>query len=189
MRSFRAPAVASALALCFSLAVGFSAGAAQAASAGPAASGRQASTSPAEVVTEGTPGTSVVPASDDSAGDPCTTDTYTRYLIDEATQQEVAAFAMHTYFCWNNKTVTSHTTWETGSVTTLGGLEGWTYLGHDATVFHCYTAYGSSRTCSGNYEEDQGNFQECILHYGCVGSWNPTIQMWENYKGKWYYSN
>lgn len=188
MRSFRVPTVASALALCLSLAVGLPAVAAQAASASPAAFGRVASTSPAGV-TEGTPSTSVVPAPDNTAGDPCVTDTYTRYLIDEATQQEVVYFAMHTYWCWDNKTVTSHTTWETGGVTTLGGMEGWTYQGHDATLFHCYAAYGSSRTCSGNYEEDQGNFQECILRVGCVGTWNPTIQMWENYQGKWYYSN
>jgi hypothetical protein len=189
VRSFRMPALMGALVVCVSLATAFSAATAQAATGSPAAAGRAASTSPAEVVTEGTPVATSVPAANDSAGDPCTTDTYTRYLIDELTQQHVAWFRMQTYWCWNGRKVKSHTTSESGAVTQLGSLEGWVYNGHDATVFNCYVASGSTVNCSGNHEQDQGFFQECILKVGCVGTWDPTIEMWENYKGQWFYGS
>lgn len=142
----------------------------------------------AEAVSEST-STDETANANDAAGDPCKTVTYTRFIYDAMTRATVASFSIHTYFCYNYSKVKSHSTWVTGNVTTVGGLEGWTYNGHDTIEFNCYVASGSTGSCSGNHESDQGYFQECILKVGCVGTWDPTVQEWENYKGQWFYGN
>jgi hypothetical protein len=99
---------------------------------------------------------------------------------------ELAWYTMTTYFCYDNVTVTYHSTHVSGGTTTLGGVGGWSYNGTpDGINFHCYVAAGSTRNCSGNQEEAQGQFQACQAGY-CYDTWSPTITESENYHGTFY---
>ncbi len=95
-------------------------------------------------------------------------------------------YYMYTYWCWNGSIVTTHTTWERGSVTATGSATGWSYNGVKESSFNCY--YANSRTCSGNHETSEGNFQACIIKIGCYSSWYPYINEYETYNGGWHYS-
>ncbi len=89
-------------------------------------------------------------------------------------------FRTTTYWCWNWRTVTSHVTTPTGGVTKLGAAGGWQWDSSKTTgTFHCWTVAGFPG-CSGNYEEEQGSFQECILKVGCISNFYPINQLWEN---------
>jgi hypothetical protein len=95
-------------------------------------------------------------------------------------------YKMTTYFCYNYATVTSHSTNVSGGTTTTGGIGGWSYQGTpDGINFHCYVAAGSTRNCSGNQEEAQGQFHACQAGY-CYANWSPTITESENYHGTFY---
>ncbi len=98
---------------------------------------------------------------------------------------ELAWFTMNTYFCWNGRIVTYHSTNIQGQATGPGSATGWAYQGTIAsgTGWYCYVANGSTVNCSGNEEYAQGNFTDCVLKYGCIGNWQPYIAEWQNYKG------
>jgi hypothetical protein len=118
-------------------------------------------------------------------GNHCTSGSQTKKGYD-ALGFELTWYTMTTDFCYDYVTVTSHETHVTGGTTTLGGVGGWTYKGTpDGINFHCYVAAGSSRQCSGNQEEAQGQFQACQGGY-CYDNWSPTITESENYHGTFY---
>ncbi len=95
-------------------------------------------------------------------------------------------YKMTTYFCYNYVTVTSHSTNVNGGTTGTGAAAGWSYEGTpDGINFHCYVAAGSTRQCSGNQEEAQGQFHACQGGY-CYANWSPTITESENYHGVFY---
>jgi hypothetical protein len=98
---------------------------------------------------------------------------------------ELAWFKMDTYFCWNGKIVTYHSTSQNGQATGPGQAIGWSYSGTvDGSVgWYCYVAGYSSTNCSGNEEYAEGNFSQCVLKYGCIANWQPYIAEWENYRG------
>lgn len=83
----------------------------------------------------------------------------------------LAKFQMNTYYCWNDAMVTYHQTWETNS-TNLG----WTYKGLLDNTFFCY--YANSNSCSGNYEQMQGNFSSVLGQ-----DFQPTCWSEEIYNG------
>jgi hypothetical protein len=97
----------------------------------------------------------------------------------------LAWYRMTTYYCWNFKTVTYHSTSVTAGITTTGAAGGWQYDGTpDGIHFHCYVASGSTRNCSGNQEQAQGQFKACLAK--CYSSWSPTITESENYLGAFF---
>jgi hypothetical protein len=95
----------------------------------------------------------------------------------------LANYYMYTYWCWNGSIVTTHTTWESGSVTGTGSATGWEYEGVIESSFNCY--YANSNRCSGNHETSEGKFQACIVKVGCYSSWYPYDQQYETYNGGW----
>jgi len=95
----------------------------------------------------------------------------------------LANYYMYTYWCWNGSKVTSHTTWENGSVTGTGSATGWEYEGVIESSFNCY--YANSNKCSGNHETSEGKFQACLVKVGCYSSWYPYDQQYETYNGRW----
>jgi hypothetical protein len=111
-------------------------------------------------------------------------------LQDTLTRQMLAWFNMYTFYCWNDRIVTYHDTWFTGSTTGIGSGFGWRYNASDLTsTFHCY--YNSSVWCSGNYEEGQGSFQACVGISPvdvCYSNWNPVLMMWEQQRGAWQWA-
>ena len=120
-----------------------------------------------------------------AAGVSCATLTVHAYNWD-VVGIHLANYYMYTYWCWNGAKVTSHTTWENGSVTTTGAATGWEYEGVIESSFNCY--YANSNKCSGNHETSEGKFQACIIKIGCYSSWYPYIQEFETYNGGWSYS-
>ncbi len=98
---------------------------------------------------------------------------------------ELAWFTMDTYFCWNGKIITTHSTSEKGQATGPGQTIGWSYNGtiSGSVGWYCYVANGSSTNCSGNEEYAQGSFSQCEIKYGCIASWQPYIAEWENDHG------
>jgi hypothetical protein len=114
--------------------------------------------------------------------------THNDAYIQDAIHVHLASFNQSTYWCWNRYIVTYHSTSYTGSVTTTGSIGGWEYKPGDLqTSFHCYEVKGSTRLCSGNYEEGQGSFQACIYNI-CFSNWYPVLQMWEQYTPSWHYA-
>jgi hypothetical protein len=95
----------------------------------------------------------------------------------------LANYYMYTYWCWNGTIVTTHTTWENGSVTGTGSATGWEYEGVIESSFNCY--YANSHKCSGNHETSEGKFQACIVKIGCYSSWYPYDEQYETYNGGW----
>jgi hypothetical protein len=83
----------------------------------------------------------------------------------------LAKFQMNTYYCWNDEIVTYHQTWQTNS-TNLG----WSYKGLLDNTFFCY--YANSNSCSGNYEQMQGNFSGPLSQ-----NFQPTCWLEEVYTG------
>jgi len=127
--------------------------------------------------------TSVVAASPDSAGDPCNT----------AQRQENGKdvfgitlfwFKMQTSWCWDYRTVTSHTTRIYWGVTGPGAAVGWAFINHSPIHFHCYYAYGSTRNCSGNHEDATASFLNVVTRQVCL----PFISEDENYRGQFFSS-
>jgi hypothetical protein len=55
------------------------------------------------------------------------------------------------------------------------------------TNFHCFKVKGSTRLCSGNFDEGQGSFQACTYNVG-LSNWYPVLQMWEEYTPAWKYA-
>jgi hypothetical protein len=96
-------------------------------------------------------------------------------------------YKMTTYWCYNGAIVTTHSTSENAGVTATGSATGWSYLGVIERSFHCYVASGSTRSCSGNFEDSQGSFQACIAKIGCYASKQPYIYEKENYKGEFFW--
>lgn len=98
---------------------------------------------------------------------------------------ELAWFTMDTYFCWNGKIVTYHSTRVNGQATGPGQAIGWSYNGtiDSSSGWYCYVAGASSTICSGNEEYAQGSFSQCEVKYGCIATWQPYIAEWEQYRG------
>ena len=157
-----------------------------AAQAAPPRAITPADTVAAESIVETTDSTEVVDA-DAPDGSHCKTVSWGRQAVDAVTGARLASFTMHTHFCYNFTSVTSHSTWVTEDITTYGAINGWNYNGDSGITFNCYQAQGSTRPCSGNHEVDQGFFQACVAVLGCDESWNPIINMRENYKGEWFH--
>jgi len=127
--------------------------------------------------------TSVVAAPPNSAGDPCRT----------AQRQEngnnvfginLFWFKMQTSWCWDYRTVTSHTTRIYWGVTGPGAAVGWAFINHSPIHFHCYYAYGSTRNCSGNHEDATASFLNVVTRQVCL----PFISEDENYRGQFFSS-
>jgi hypothetical protein len=95
----------------------------------------------------------------------------------------LANYYMYTYWCWNGTKVTTHTTWESGSVTATGSATGWEYDGVVESSFNCY--YANSVKCSGNHETSEGKFEACLVKIGCYDTWYPYDQQYETYNGGW----
>jgi hypothetical protein len=90
---------------------------------------------------------------------------------------------MQTRWCWNNSTVTSHSTVLYWGVTTWGNLGGWYSVGNPKYTFNCYVAAGSTRNCSGNHEWMQEEFQtQPYADETCYLS----LDQWENDKGQFF---
>jgi hypothetical protein len=131
----------------------------------------------AEVTQEGP-----VVTSTDSAGNPCATRSFEIDLVEQPLGWPTDAwYKMTTHWCWNGRIVTSHNTYQTYGITTVGSLEGWEYDG-ETSGWWCYVASGSTRSCSGNTEWAQGHFK-AVQYNIQIGSWSPFIQEWENYHG------
>lgn len=96
-------------------------------------------------------------------------------------------FKMTTYWCYNFQVVTTHSTSETAGITATGSATGWSYRGIIEHSFHCYVASGSTRSCSGNFEDAQGSFQACLITIGCYASKQSYIHEEENYKGQFFW--
>jgi hypothetical protein len=161
-------------------------GATSAAPAIPA--GVSGTPSPAVAIT-GAESTTVI--STNSAGDPCATGSFEFDLVQwPFNWPTLAWFKMTTYWCWNGVIVTYHNTREAGGVTSSGSAAGWSYTGivQGSDGWYCYVAKGSHRNCSGNTEFAQGSFPECAFKVGCISSWNPQIQEWENYHGGFFHN-
>jgi hypothetical protein len=92
-------------------------------------------------------------------------------------------YTVNTYYCWNYVTVTYHHTWAQSSIPGWSSLLGWQYKGTQTNDFWCY--YATSRWCSGNEEYLQAEYDYCPVHYGCIESLYPWIEMWELYDGNW----
>jgi hypothetical protein len=93
-------------------------------------------------------------------------------------------YNQYTYWCWNGRWVTTHSSWETGTVTTTGEIGGWSYDGVINSHWHCF--YADSHACSGNFVESQGKFTDCIIHIGCpTETVEPGINQNVYYNGKW----
>lgn len=125
----------------------------------------------------------------DSAGNPCATRSFERQLVAwPLNWPELAWFKMRTYWCWNGTIVTTHSTSTTGGVTSSGAASGWDYVGVISSGWHCYVAKGGTRPCSGNTEYAEGKFTDCVAKVGCIASWYPYIQEWENYHGGFFHN-
>jgi hypothetical protein len=116
-----------------------------------------------------------------SAGDPCNT----------AQRQENANdvfgitlfwFKMQTSWCWDYRTVTSHTTRIYWGVTGPGHVVGWAYISNSGVHFSCYVAYGSTRQCSGNHEWAIASFHNVVTRQVCL----PLINEYQNYRGQFF---
>jgi hypothetical protein len=92
-------------------------------------------------------------------------------------------YTVNTYYCWDYVTVTYHHTWAQSSIPGWSSLLGWQYKGTQTNDFWCY--YATSRWCSGNEEYLQAEYDYCPVHYGCIESLYPWIEMWELYDGNW----
>lgn len=90
---------------------------------------------------------------------------------------------MKTTWCWNNSTVTSHSTILYWGVTTWGNIGGWYSVGKPQYSFNCYVASGSTRNCSGNHERMQEEFQtQPSAEETCYLS----LDQWENDRGQFF---
>jgi hypothetical protein len=96
-------------------------------------------------------------------------------------------YKMTTFWCYNGRTVTTHSTSENAAVTGTGSATGWSYHGVIERSFHCYVASGSTRNCSGNFEDSQGSFQACLVKVGCYASKQPYFHEEENYRGQFFW--
>lgn len=112
------------------------------------------------------------------AGDPCSTGQRVVTAYDYL-DLELFWSKMQTSWCWDYRTVTSHTTNVYWGRTTLGEIDGW-QMENVGRYFECYVASGSTRECSGNHEIAQFDWfngtSECI----------QAIQEWENYRGEFF---
>jgi hypothetical protein len=134
-----------------------------------------------------------------AAGDPCTTITETEEGLDSV-HVELFWARLTTYFCWNGSLygpwnaatlVTSHKTDPTVGVTGTGTFYGWNYVQNITGVqFHCFVTdshwSGGINKCSGNYENDEFEFQACELHIGCYDSAYPWVQQQEYLNGDFW---
>ncbi len=127
--------------------------------------------------------TSVVAAPRDSAGDPCAT----KQRVENGTDVfgiVLYWFKMQTSWCWDYRTVTSHTTHLYWAVTGPGAAFGWAYISNSGVHFYCYVASGSTRQCSGNHEDATASFLNLDTLQTCL----PFIAEDENYRGQFFSS-
>jgi hypothetical protein len=127
--------------------------------------------------------TTGVVASRDSAGDPCNT-AQRQENGKDAFGFTLFWFKMQTSWCWDYRTVTSHTTRIYWGVTGPGAAVGWAFINHSPIYFNCYVAFGSTRNCSGNHEDATASFLNVVTRQTCL----PHIDEWQNYRGQFFSS-
>lgn len=85
------------------------------------------------------------------------------------------------YFCWNYPTITyvegSHRWLDVDPNFLVRGQWGDGYW---------YEWRGAAHGGQTSYR--QGQIENCILHYGCLGTFYPYVQIWINGNGAWTYS-
>jgi hypothetical protein len=120
-------------------------------------------------------------AGTDNAGDPCY-NSYFQYNNKNIFDVTLFWFRMNTSWCENGEIVTSHNTTLHSGVDLTGEVGGWEHIGNSSITFHCYIAYGSTRSCSGNFESANGYFYNTVVGESC----HDHIYEEENYKGEFF---
>jgi hypothetical protein len=126
-------------------------------------------------------------APNDSIGNPCATG-WAMLSYKDAVGVVLFWFKMTTDWCYNFSIVTYHDTKTYFGITFTGSAGGWAFDKIIEATARCYVAYGSTRNCSGNYEDREGNFRACVVVIGCYDSAQPYLQEWETYQGNFYWS-
>jgi hypothetical protein len=119
------------------------------------------------------------PAVSGNASNPCKTVTFQRNYTGAGIT--IAWLKMVTTWCYNNVTVTSHTTILYWGVTAFGSGLGW-YIQHSTPnySFNCYVASGSTCNCSGNHEATKQFWRDGSAGVGLA----LTVSDFSRYQGK-----
>ena len=86
---------------------------------------------------------------------------------------------LRTYWCWKNNSIT-----QLGVTCYASDVVGLTIQAGGCNISGYYYSWSGSTT-GGHYSIGTANYANCILKYGCIGSWNVNAEVWVNGNGTW----
>jgi hypothetical protein len=113
----------------------------------------------------------------DSEGAGCRGVDYWVKMDSSVLQTLLWKFHQDVYWCWSYPKITQI------SVGTHVSDMAFNILYHGVVSSNGYWYTWRNAAHGGHYSYRQGWFENCIFHYGCVGSWYPSIQVWVNGNG------
>lgn len=103
------------------------------------------------------------------------------------TRSRLWRFQVSKYFCWNGTRVTrADAPVVSPTITTLGTVTGWDYVGINAE-FDRYYQLGKS-AYGGHHSYRQGRFKYCPPRVVCLQNKYPYVNLWGHYNGTWDWS-